>query len=206
LGDGAAVVANGNANVGLRATSDGVAIVAEGQELAIYAPGNSLLTGDLTVHGACIGCQLVAVAVNASDVSLNPGDAVTVVGTRTDEGGTLLLEVRPAVAGDRAMGIVLESAAHTTVPTGLAAEVATYRGSDGSARPGDPLRLALAGIVPSARGDASGGEIQAGDSLVPSATEGILAKAGPDVQAGGAVGYALGPLTAGQLAVLIDLH
>jgi hypothetical protein len=137
-------------------------------------------------------------------VPLNAGDAVAISGFMTDSHGKVMLTVRKAKGGDAVVGIVDAglSWSVTTTPSG---DSAGYKVSGSSAAPGAAVRFVTGGIVLLAAADASGGAIAVGDSLVASSSAGKLAK-GSGASAGKSIGYALGSVKDGMVAVWISPH
>ena len=205
VGDGAAVRAEGNKNAGLRATSDSVAIAAVGQGLALYADGSTVVTGDLSIQGDCTGCVTAALAINRSTVALERGDAVTVTGSTTDADGAVILEVKRADLANPGLGVMSSAVEQASVPLGIDSSVTTYAPKGGPALAGQMLRVAVGGIIDYAKVDASGGDIQVGMSLEPSATAGVLTAA-PIDSVGLSIGYALSPIANGYVTVLLSPH
>jgi hypothetical protein len=206
LGSGAGVTAVGNRNAGLLATSETVGVIAAGDELALHADGAAVVDGDLAVTGACDGCRTTALAVNAAETPLVPGNAVTVTGVTRSPAGALLLQVVVAPSGARAIGIVETAVEVASVRIGEQTAVDRYAAVDGPAAAGATLRVVVGGIVDLALADDSGGVVQPGDSLGVGAEAGVLAAVPVAAGAGSAIGYAVGPVLDGRVAVLIDAH
>lgn len=176
-----------------------------GDGFGLYTPDDAFVGGDLTVSGTCTGCTTALAAVNGSDSALERGTAVTILGVATDHNGNVVVSVGPAGAGDMILGIVDE--ALTTTQSGTAESPMTAYKPGGAAVPaGASLRVVTAGIVLFAAADVSGGAIAIGDSLAASSTDGNLTKASAATAMGSRVGYALGALADGRVAVLVQPH
>ena len=201
---GSAVTAEGGANVGVRANSDGSAgLLAQGSQVAMYGRGDAVVTGDVYIAGNCTGCSLAEVAVNGSGKSIAVGEAVTVVGT-VGVGQDAMLSVAAAKPGDVVIGVVDTGVARITVPLGgESAEV--YAPSDETEVPaGQTLRVITYGAGITAVADLTGGQVTPGDPLAVTATPGTLSKLGSTGAPGEAVGYALTAIEGGRVVVFLS--
>lgn len=203
-GLGAGVYGKGPIGVAGGDGSTVLGVIAQGTSFAISATGNVTISGDLDVGGTCTGCTLATLGVNGDSAALKAGDAVTITGVTTDAHGNLMLSVAKAKGGDTVVGIV-DAAMAWSVTNTLDGEIAAYKASGTSAAAGAAVRIVTSGIVKLAAADTSGGAIAAGDSLVASASAGKLAKGG-GASAGKSIGYALGSLSDGMVAVWISPH
>ena len=204
-GAGSAVTASGGANTGIQAFSaDSVAIWAAAPEIAIFASGSTVIDGDLSVSGTCTGCTLAVVAVNDSDRDIVAGDAVTVTGVRQDAAGLMLL-VASASTGDIVVGVADGSVEIVSQAVGAEGEVIYSTTLEEPTAPGSLVRVITHGVR-FANADVSGGPIAVGDSLAVGGAPGALATAPGNILAGRSLGYALGSIEDGKVAVLISPH
>jgi hypothetical protein len=172
----------------------------------LYSAGDAEVTGDLTVGGTCTGCAVATLAINDSAVKLSQGQAVTVTGVARDKSGRLLLKVAPARAGDVVMGIVDAAMELKSQRSPDGKTVSVYKPAGTAVASGATLRVITGGIVTFARASTSGGAIAVGDSLTVSETAGTLGKAGAGAAPGTSIGYAVGELKEGRVAVYILPH
>ena len=182
-----------------------IGVIAQGSSFALSATGDVTISGDLDVGGTCTGCTIAQLGMNGTSGPLKAGDAVTISGFTTDSHGNVMLTVRKASGGDTVVGIVDAALAWSVTKT-LDGDIAGYRVSGASAAPGTALRIVVSGIVKVAAADASGGSIAVGDSLVASSASGKLAKGSGASAVGMSIGYALGTLSDGFVAVWISPH
>ena len=170
---------------------------------AFTSRGNAYIDGTLTVTGAKTG-YVADYAVNGSKATLHQGDAVTLIGVKPAEVGTIpMLLVGPAKAGDTVIGVVdrmMKPApttatikAHTDTITGPNGETQTtnipartVRAEGGgfgfleggtAVKPGEHLLVVTLGAYAYGSADAAGGAIKAGDELMAGAKAGKLVKA-----------------------------
>lgn len=203
-GSGSALRAEGGANVGIRAGSDESAgIWTEGPDVALYASGNTLVTGDAYVAGTCTGCTLAVIVVNASDRQLAHGEAVTLAGL-TGSRSQAMMTVVPAAADDPVIGIVQAAMVEERGPIGGDANAAYFRAIAGPIAPGGLARVITFGAAMAALVDDSGGEIQVGDRLGPSVTPGTLARLAPNGTSSAFAGYALTGAEDGVVALFVS--
>jgi hypothetical protein len=203
-GFGSGVVGTGGA-VGVTGSGGtAIGLWGDGDTWALHAQGDVNITGDLNVGGTCTGCTVSTLAVNGDGAALKAGDAVTITGFTTDAHGNVMLTVAKAKGGDTVVGIVDAGLAwqETRTDSGTSSG---YAASGTSAAPGGAVRVVTSGIALLAAADTSGGAIAAGDSLVASTSAGKLAKGG-GASAGKSLGYALGSLSDGVVAVWISPH
>ena len=163
----------------------------------VWSDGDINIVGDLFATGSKVG-YVADVAVNASKATLHQGDAVTLVGVRAAVLGKIpLLEVGPAKAGDRIIGIVDRLAEVSTVkrPRGQAGTDSSIQGRGTTVKPGDHLLVVTMGAFAVAVADASAGPIAVGDELAVGAKPGKL---GTSKGNGRSAGYALGALATGM--------
>jgi hypothetical protein len=180
-------------------TTDNKAVYARTESASgwgVWSDGDINIVGDLFATGSKVG-YVADVAVNASAVTLHQGDAVTLIGVRPAVLGKIpLLEVGPAKAGDRVIGIVDRLAEVSTGkrPKGLAGTITNIHGRGTTVKPGDHLLVVTMGAFAVAAADASAGAIAVGDELVVGAKPGKLTKS---KGTGRTAGYALGALAEG---------
>ena len=171
----------------------------------VFSAGAAYVDGDLEITGSCTGCAVALLAVNDSTIPLAQGDAVTVTGVTTRD-GTVMLKVAKAAAGDTLLGVVdvgMAGAKNDVASTGTK----TYFKPNGTtAAPAAVVRIITSGIATFVQAEASGGSIAAGDSLVGSSSPGKVAKAGVSIAPGQSIGYALGALSDGRVAVFVAPH
>ena len=205
-GAGAALTADGNRNLGIHAVSgSGVGLWTEGKAAALYASGAVAIDGDLAVTGGCLGCSTAVLALNDSSSVLRPGNAVTITGASRDSAGTLLVTVAPAQEDDRVIGLVDVAVRSATLSVGDRS-MKTYAAIDGDVPPNGTLRIVMSGIVEHARASLTGGQTSAGDSVSAGAVPGSLVRVDPASAFGVSIGYALGAIHDGLVAVLIAPH
>ena len=203
-GRGAAVTADGNRNTGVHATSDGgIGTWTSGGAAALYATGQTVVDGDLTVTGGCTGCALTVVAVNASNAVLLPGSAVTIAGATQGSMGEMFMTVVPAATGDPVIGIVENVVVAKTVG-GSEGTTIHVAGDDAKVLPGETMRLRVNGVVSAATVDPHSPPIAAGDSLMAGASGTLRGTTEADI--GPTIGYALGPSSGGVVALFISPH
>ena len=171
---------------------------------ALTARGNAYIDGTLTVTGAKTG-YVADYAINGSNVTLHQGDAVTLIGVRAAEVGTIpMLLVGPAKAGDTVIGVVDRMMKPAPTEATIKAQTVSITGPDGRkqtrqvpartvrtegggagfyleggtlVKPGERLLVVTLGAFAYASADAAGGAIKAGDELMAGATPGKLVKA-----------------------------
>lgn len=200
-GDGGLTGVTGSSIVGLWGIDDS----GDGSGFGLITDGNASIDGDLEVTGTCTGCSAALVGVNASGTPLSQGDAVAVTGVTTDASGRVVVQVVAAQGGDPVIGVVDGAVAATTTDLDAESSVSGYKRVGTSAAAGGMLRIIISGVVTFAKGDASGGVIAAGDSLA-AGSAGHLMKASTGTASGMSLGYALGTLKDGRIAVLIAPH
>jgi hypothetical protein len=172
----------------------------EGSGYGLYSVGAAYVEGDLTITGTCTGCTAAIAAQNAGTDALAPGDAVSVVGLATDAGGNPVVTVARAGAGDAVIGVVSDRLTIAERQTRDGTAIQSFETAPGTIPSGGMLRVVTSGIV-IASADASGGTLAPGASVGASATPGKLT-----VVAGDGIGYALGPLENGRVAILVQSH
>jgi hypothetical protein len=193
--------------------------------IAVYADGDALVSGDLTVNGTCTGCTTATLAQNGGSSTIRQGDAVTLTGVTTSATGQVVLVVDLARKGDAVLGIADRAMAPapksvsikaterkletkygtrtTKVPARTEQNQAAGRLVLGgtSAAKGSYLRVITAGVYAykAAAIDAS-----VGAALAVGDTRGKLAKAGAETAKGAVAGRYLGTLKDGRIVLLVE--
>jgi hypothetical protein len=196
-----------------------------GTGLALFAAGDAVVTGDLTVTGTCTGCTAGAVGINGSGAALKQGDAVTVVGVRNAADGSIAVVVAAARKGDAVFGVVdraIDLSPERVTVGGSSRKVAVpgkgnvtvtaptkeraaqgRKWMDGSTTvaAGKTLRIITSGMFSYAASPTAG--VAAGDALAVGSRAGKLEKAGADATAGSRAGKFLGVLD-GKVVLLVQ--
>ena len=194
-GTGAAIRADGRANAAIVASSAGAA--------AIVADGATVLDGSLSVTGGCIGCATMVVGRNISDVGLRQGDALALEGVDAAADGSTLLLVRPALPGERVIGIADRLVTLDARPAGGAEIQGVWRVGGTEIETGAMTRVVTDGMLTLDRSLGA----TTGDQLMVGAQPGRLVAAGPGGRAGigVVVGTYLGDRHDGMGVVLVDI-
>jgi hypothetical protein len=124
------------------AGSDGVDV--RGGNLAGFFGGNIQITG------SCTGCLLATFGLNTSDKALQPGDLVTIQGTRASgvDSVPMLMEVGQATAGQAIVGVVQGWAELVTEEEPRPSEIGLRLiPRDGAAQPGAYVTIIIYGPV-----------------------------------------------------------
>jgi hypothetical protein len=124
------------------AGSDGVDV--RGDNLAGFFGGNIQITG------SCTGCLLATFGLNTSDKALQPGDLVTIQGTRASgvDSVPMLMEVGQATAGQAIVGVVQGWAELVTEEEPRPSEIGLRLiPRDGAAQPGAYVTIIIYGPV-----------------------------------------------------------
>ncbi|MCI0583583.1 MAG: hypothetical protein L0227_11970 [Chloroflexi bacterium] len=209
------------------------AIAGSGLTYALLTNGPAYVQGDLTVTGTCTGCTASVLAENGSNQTIKQGQAVTLLGARTDGNGRPVLLVGPARGNDNVLGIAdveMKSAASVAKIPARNHEVRQADGSTAtikvparqvtaqrgglwaggtSTAAGGTLRVITGGIVTFALADASNGAIKVNDELSVgpngNVSKAAKVKVGDTefVAPGTSIGYALGALADGSGMLIV---
>jgi hypothetical protein len=216
-----------NGIAGFGGASNGVGVYGKATGatgVAVYANGDALVSGNLTVSGTCTGCSLSTLAMNGSSRSIAQGTAVTVTGVATAPDGTIVVVVDVAKGNDTIFGIADVSMAPAADRVNIARTQVVHKTKYGdvtstsaartvknqlgnrlvvggtSIKAGGYLRVVTSGVYAY---KAAAPTAAVGDKLAVGATAGKLSKAGSSVATGATAGTYLGKLKDGRIVLLI---
>ena len=167
---------------------------------AVLADGAVGVDGALSVTGGCLGCSTMVPARNGSSAILHQGEAVTLVKVDATPDGSTLLVIRPALNGERVIGVIDHEAVLVAAPAGATTMHGGWQIGGVETPAGSMARLATDGLLTLDQPIAG---VEQGDQVVVGPTAGILVPAGDTSE--GIVGTYLGTRPDGRGVLLIDI-